>query len=204
MSNCDEPPDPEMPDPDTQDSDAQDLDTQDSDAQDSDAQGSETYSSSTHDLNQFEKNASSERQRDRTAAPQFVINPNPAQGKTGSILTGLRAVPASISTLAISAVDQPRPAWIYQTLLQAHQQQQALITVPTHCDRTGHPALFHTSLRPRLRQIRDETLGLRAVMQEFHSQIQRIEIHHAVVLTDLNTPDAYTAAFNQEVYSNPA
>ncbi|MGP1382017.1 MAG: nucleotidyltransferase family protein [Thainema sp.] len=94
-----------------------------------------------------------------------VVNPEPARGKTSSILTGLHAIPIPWHTLIVSAVDQPRPAWFYQTLLNAHHQHTALITLPTFQGRSGHPVLFDATLQPELARIQEDSLGLRAVVQ---------------------------------------
>lgn len=120
-----------------------------------------------------------------------VVNPDPARGKTSSILTGLQAIPPSWQTLIVSAVDQPRPAEFYQMLLDAHRQRPALITVPTFQARSGHPVLFSAELRPELETIQEETLGLRAVVHKFVDQVQKVETESAIALADLNTPSVY-------------
>ncbi len=122
---------------------------------------------------------------------QTVLNPNPSQGKTHSILLGLSAIPMDCDGLAIAAVDQPRPAQLYQPLLTAYQQNHAPITAPIYAGRLGHPLLFRSDLRSRLSQIQEKTFGLRQVVKHFAEQIQTVECQDEIVLADLNTPDAY-------------
>jgi molybdenum cofactor cytidylyltransferase len=129
--------------------------------------------------------------RDCPTACQIVINPSPTGGKTQSILTGLAAMPTPWHSLAISAVDQPRPAPLYQQLVTAHLQTSALITVPTYGQRCGHPLLFHPALTPALQTIREETLGLRQIIQTDADQIHRVPWEDPIVLADLNTPEQY-------------
>ena len=129
------------------------------------------------------------RQTDCPPGCQVVVNPTPNQGKSGSILTGLRSL-TRFSTLAISAVDQPRPTQLYQRLLQAHQHRAALITAPTYQRKLGHPLFFSNQVLPDLQNIREETLGLRQVVQKFDSLINRVECDPEV-LSDLNTPESY-------------
>lgn len=124
---------------------------------------------------------------------QVVVNPAPQRGKTSSILTGLKCLPDSFATVTISAVDQPRPTQIYQTLLQTHTQTQALITAPTYHGKLGHPLLFDGQMRSPLFTIREETYGLRQIMHTFADQINRIEFASSTVLSDLNTPELYEA-----------
>lgn len=136
-------------------------------------------------------------QRECPAQSWIVINPDPSRGKTSSILAGLQVVPQRFTALAISAVDQPRSSAIYQTLLQAHHRSQALITAPTYHDRLGHPLLFSLAMRSHLEAIREDTQGLRQVMQTFHTAIQRVEFDTSIVVSDLNTPERYQAAYSR-------
>lgn len=136
-----------------------------------------------------------------TSQPEFlsetqtIINPNPELGKTSSILTGLTQIPPDFTTLAISAVDQPRPKEVYQKLRYFHQLSKALITAPTHNDRLGHPLLFSPEILPYLNSISEATQGLRQIVKEFNSRIQKIEFNHPIVLADLNTPEHYQTWF---------
>ncbi len=127
----------------------------------------------------------------------YVVNPDPTRGKTSSILTGLQAIPIPWPTLIVSAVDQPRPAWFYQQLLHAHHQHKALITLPTFQGRSGHPVVFNAELRSQLETIQDETLGLRAIVQEFADRVQKVDMESAIALSDLNTPSTYQQALSQ-------
>ena len=126
---------------------------------------------------------------------QTIINPDPSRGKTSSILTGLTQIPPNFTTLTISAVDQPRPKEIYQKLSYFHLSNKALITVPTYENRIGHPLLFSSKMLPYLNSISEATQGLRQIVQQFNSSIQKIEFNHPIVLTDLNTPEHYQKWF---------
>lgn len=136
-----------------------------------------------------------------------VVNPNPDLGKTSSILAGLQCVPEEVEVVAIAAVDQPRPADVYQTLLQAHRHHSAKITVPSYQGRLGHPLLFSRELRSHLENICEASWGLRQVLNDFRVELRQVEFHTSIVLADLNTPESYQAARSQfltkgEYYSN--
>lgn len=120
-----------------------------------------------------------------------AINFHSDRGKTSSILTGLKTLPAQFSTLTISAVDQPRPTDVYQSLLQAHQQAKALITAPCHEGKLGHPLLFSQSLLPALKQINEANLGLREIVQKLYFEINRVNFETSEVLIDLNNQKTY-------------
>lgn len=125
-----------------------------------------------------------------------AINPSPDRGKTSSILTGLSHLPKEFGSLTISAVDQPRPSWVYQVLLQAHTQAvHQLITAPTYQGRMGHPLIFSKTLLPHLQNLDEASMGLRRVVKAFDALIHRVEFDTAEVCIDLNTPDRYQAAY---------
>ncbi|WP_341528083.1 nucleotidyltransferase family protein [Nostoc sp. UHCC 0302] len=131
------------------------------------------------------------RQKDCPIGSLTVINPHSKVGKTTSLLTGLQNIPADFEVLAISAVDQPRKAEIYQTLLQAHKDNSALITAPTYEGKMGHPLLFGNDMRSHLQNIREETFGLRQIIKEFYSVIHQVEFNNPSVLIDINTQETY-------------
>lgn len=134
-------------------------------------------------------------QKRNSSNGQVVINLHSETGKVSSILAGLRQIPEDFGSLTIVAVDQPRPYWVYQTLLENHLTTNAPITVPTYQGRMGHPVIFSQSVWSSLWQLREETLGLRQIIREFDQQIQRVEFATSDVLLDLNTPDRYRSAF---------
>ncbi len=129
----------------------------------------------------------------------IAVNPDSSKGKVSSILTGLSFVPDNTQALFISAVDQPRPAWIYQMLLEAQGRSSvaAPITAPMKDDRLGHPLLFSQRLIPELHTIREDTLGLRAIVSKYSSQIQAIRLDTDLIFRDLNTPERYRQSLAQ-------
>ncbi|MGB3491245.1 MAG: nucleotidyltransferase family protein [Elainellaceae cyanobacterium] len=132
-------------------------------------------------------------QTQRLSDCAIAINPDASRGKVSSILTGLALLPTDTDALFISAVDQPRPAWIYQTLLEAHAHaaDPPPITAPIKGDRLGHPLLFSQRLIPELQTIRENTLGLRAIVNRYFSQIQTVTFDTDLIFQDLNTPERY-------------
>ncbi|MGB3293614.1 MAG: nucleotidyltransferase family protein [Phormidesmis sp.] len=131
------------------------------------------------------------RQSDCPVGSQVLIKAEGDRSKTSSILTGLDVLPPETSTITISAVDQPRAAHIYQTLLQAYRQEKALITAPYYRGRAGHPVLFSHRLLPDLKKISDSNLGLRKLMQELHSTIKRVAVATPEVFVDINDEETY-------------
>lgn len=130
----------------------------------------------------------------------LVINPHPDYGKTHSIRVGLAALRLHIQTLdgvLISAVDQPRPAHLYQQLRVVHQQERSPILAPGYQGKMGHPILFSSQLWPELEQITEETQGIRAVVQRWRDRLNLLDIADPQVHWDLNTPEQYQFACQQ-------
>jgi molybdenum cofactor cytidylyltransferase len=119
---------------------------------------------------------------------KLLINPDPNLGKTHSIRVGVEGIPADFRVLAISAVDQPRPAWIYHSLLEYHLRHRAWVTVPVHRGRRGHPTLIDGRLREELLHLREETLGLRQLLQDLDKRVQEVELYTTDIFLDYNTP----------------
>lgn len=132
---------------------------------------------------------------------QTIINPDPSRGKTSSILTGLTQIPQDFTTLAISAVDQPRPREVYQKLHYFHLLNKALITAPTYENRLGHPLIFSSEMLPHLNSISEATQGLRQIVKKFNLSIQKVEFNYPIVLADLNTPEHYQTWFSSPLPS---
>jgi molybdenum cofactor cytidylyltransferase len=132
-----------------------------------------------------------DREKDCSPGSLTAINSDVNSGKTTSILTGLQAIPKDFQILAISAVDQPRKIDIYKQLIKAHKNNSALITAPTYKGQMGHPLLFGNRMRSRLENIREETLGLRQIIQEFYPLINQVEFDNSNILLDINTPETY-------------
>lgn len=130
------------------------------------------------------------RQSDRPQGSSVVINHRCDRGKTSSILAGLQSLPASLASVTISAVDQPRSASIYQALLQTYCQKQPLIVAPCYRGKLGHPLLFSSQLLPSLQNIRESQAGLREIVRRYYSEIAKINFTSEVSI-DLNEPDKY-------------
>ncbi len=131
------------------------------------------------------------RRVDCAPGSRVLIKSERDRTKTSSILIGLESLPQDFSALTISAIDQPRPASVYKTLLKTYRQELALITAPCYQGKLGHPLLFSHQLFSELKQISDSSLGLREIVQRRQSQIRKVEFVGPEVLTDINNQDTY-------------
>lgn len=122
----------------------------------------------------------------------WQLNPDYLQGKTTSIKAGLNALGTEQPTaLLILNVDQPRNADVIRFLLEEHLSQGSLITIPAHNGKGGHPIILSPSLLDELREIDEESLGIKAVVQRHLESTRRLEMDTPEVLWDLNTPEEY-------------
>ena len=126
---------------------------------------------------------------------QWTLNPDYLQGKTTSIKAGLRALGHHLpETLLLLNVDQPRSADTVAELLRHHRSGLALITIPTHGGKGGHPVAFDGALLNELERINEETQGIREVVRRHQDDTRRVAMDTPEVLWDLNTPEQYRAA----------
>ena len=153
------------------------------------------------------------------AGVRCIYNPDYQQGKTTSIMAGLRALcqswdgspsathetgPGTSQEEAILLlnVDQPRSADTIRRIMELHFRksrggfpvESCLITIPTYQGKGGHPIILSTSLMSELVEISEQTLGLKAVVLKHEGETQRVEIDSPEILLDLNTPKDYQMA----------
>ena len=122
----------------------------------------------------------------------WQLNPDYLQGKTTSIKAGLSTLGTEqLDALLILNVDQPRNSDVIRSLLKEHLSQGSLITIPTHNGKGGHPIILSLSLMDELREIDEETYGIKAVVQRHLDATRRVEMDTPEVLWDLNTPEEY-------------
>ena len=130
-----------------------------------------------------------------TAGVSWQLNPDYLQGKTTSIKAGLNALGTDQpQALLLLNVDQPRSADVIRSLLGEHLSQGGLITIPTHNGKGGHPIILSPTLLDELRQIDEESFGIKAVVQRHLEATRRVEMDSPEVLWDLNTPEEYQRA----------
>ncbi len=130
----------------------------------------------------------------RAGGAVIAVNEGWQEGRASSIRAGADAAPDAAEPILVLSVDHPRPAWLLQQLLAAYTARPAEVLTPTHAGRRGHPALFAGALLPELRDVRDEDLGLRALIDRHEAGIHEIAVASALIHLDLNTPDVYERA----------
>jgi molybdenum cofactor cytidylyltransferase len=125
---------------------------------------------------------------------RYVLNEHYREGRSTSIEAGMRVVPSDAAAVLVANVDQPRPAAVLSQLIEAHHRAGALISRPVVGDDHGHPTVFDRALFDELRQLSEESEGLKSVLRRHSGAIQNVPFDDPVVLLNLNRPEEYAAA----------
>jgi len=123
-----------------------------------------------------------------------VINEFYREGRASSVRVGSAALGEDTEAAVVVNVDQPRPHWVIERLVREHVAGGNLITVPSHRGVWGHPGVFAGSLLPEMREVREATEGLRAILHRHEGQVVPVPFESDVVLLDMNLPDVYEKA----------
>ena len=125
----------------------------------------------------------------------WTLNPDYRQGKTTSIKAGLSALDSdAVEDILLLNVDQPRTASDVAHILSVHRAHSYAVTVPEYQGKGGHPIVLSAALLPELREINEESQGIKAVVRRRPESVNRIPLDNPEILLDLNTPEQYRAA----------
>jgi molybdenum cofactor cytidylyltransferase len=128
------------------------------------------------------------------AGARVVVNEAYKQGRATSLRRGAEALADDVEAILVLGVDQPRPAWLARFLIERWRDGRPLVVSPRFSRRYGHPILVDGSLVFELRDVTDETLGLRAVIDRHVSSAVAVPIANDAIDVDLNTPADYENA----------
>jgi nicotine blue oxidoreductase len=136
-----------------------------------------------------------EARRARAAGALVLENPDPGEGPITSLRLALAALGAEVEGVAYLPVDHPlvspeTVASLVHTLLGG----DAPLVLPTVEGRRGHPALFRRAL---FAAFSDPSLeeGARSVVHAHLDRAALVEVDDVGAVTDIDTPEAYRAAF---------
>lgn len=130
----------------------------------------------------------------QAAGGQVVVNAAYRAGRAGSIRAGALALPDDARAIIALNVDQPRDAGLIRRVLDLHRAGDGLITTPEYDGRRGHPVVFAGSLLCELRQVSEESEGLRAVLRRHADRRRIVAVDDPAIHIEFNTPEEYEAA----------
>lgn len=121
-----------------------------------------------------------------------IFNARWAQGRATSLAAGARALVAAgraaPDVVVIQNVDQPTRADIVDLLVGELRTSGAEAVQPSYLGKTGHPVVVSGALIPDLIAAREETEGLRAVLDAHAPRVVAMD-DEPLVRIDLDTPD---------------
>ena len=122
-----------------------------------------------------------------------IVNRNYHLGQTSSLQAGLKTFdPAATDGVLLCLVDHPAvPAEVMRQLLDAYMECGALVVIPVHQGRRGHPVFIGRALFKELLELTlDE--GANTVIRKYRDSTREVEIEDAAVLIDVDEPRDYT------------
>lgn len=120
-----------------------------------------------------------------------VINNDYEQGKTSSILKGLKTISPQAEAVLIAAVDQPLRERTINHMIKHMVHTNQAIVIPIYGNQRGHPVLFSASLKGELLRISEQTHGLKNIIRTHHELISELHTDDAYVLYNFNRPSDY-------------
>ncbi len=130
------------------------------------------------------------------APARCVVNAAYREGRASSLRCGAAALTAPVvEAVLILGVDQPRPAWLTRLLIERWRLPGgAAVVQPRLGEHKSHPVLVNGPLLAELAAVREEDLGLRAVLERHAGETAIVAVERPELDVDLNTPADYEAA----------
>lgn len=123
-----------------------------------------------------------------------IYNENYKTGKCSSIIKGLHSINKSSNYILIAAIDQPVESAIINKLIQSLQNSNSLIAMPVYKEKRGHPILLSTKIYSDLLTIKEDTFGIRNIIQKYENHILEVSTNNPVISLNINTPENYLNA----------
>ena len=122
---------------------------------------------------------------------KVVENRGYERGRASSVVAGVGAVPECAKGILILNVDQPRPWWLIDEVVNGHLRGKGKISIPVYGGRRGHPTVLDRSLREEMLRITEEGLGLKEVVRRDRRRVGYVEVSSSLVYLDMNTLQEY-------------
>jgi molybdenum cofactor cytidylyltransferase len=132
---------------------------------------------------------------------KFVINKDYKLGMSTSIRAGLNELDDRSDALIVVLGDQP---FIYSEiidkLVQAYENNDKGIVVPTYRGRNGHPVIFDMKYKTELLALKGDEGG-RQLIAENGNDVLEVPVDAEGIIKDIDTPDDYHASIEYNRYS---
>lgn len=146
----------------------------------------------------------------------FIFNSDYNQGMLTSVQTGIRAFCMSNKHLtkeespnnsdgddqhgfSLMLVDQPFiTSSLIDIVIDVYLQSNKGIVLPSYDLRRGHPVIFHHRYAETILKLNDDSGGVRSLYNTFNDDIHYVQVDTDVVLRDIDYPDDYKRAINED------
>ena len=130
----------------------------------------------------------------RFGEARVVVNRDYRDGMLTSIHAGIRALDKDdVDGALVCPVDHPHvDPGVVDTLIHRFDEHRSPIVVPVHNGRRGHPVLFSSDVFSALANA-PKTVGARRVVWDHQKDLLEVEVSHAGVTVDIDTPSDYRA-----------
>ncbi len=126
---------------------------------------------------------------------ELVDSEDWSEGRTGSVQRGLAEIPP-LRDVVLWPVDHPfvAPRTVDALLAARETDRIGVWFIPTFEGRGGHPVLWRPAVRNDIFDLRPDA-PIRSLLPEFGPQVRRLPVDDPGVVANVDTPDAYRAAF---------
>ena len=130
---------------------------------------------------------------------KVVFNPDYQGGMLTSAQCGARALPRNATAFALMLVDQPLITLdLINLVVEAYQEVDKGIVLPSHNYRRGHPVIFDRSYIADVLALDVESGGIRSLFRTYLEDIHYVEMHTNRVLKDIDYWRDYEDALKEE------
>ena len=127
-----------------------------------------------------------------------VFNPDYRDGMLTSAQTGIRSLEAS-DAFALMLVDQPFiTSALIDQVVDAYQQTEKGITLPSYNYKRGHPVIFDQKYAPDILDLDTESDGVRTLFKKYSDDIHYVTVDSDRVLRDIDYREDYERALKEE------
>ncbi|WP_430784569.1 nucleotidyltransferase family protein [Virgibacillus flavescens] len=124
-------------------------------------------------------------------AVKTIVNEQYEQGKSSSICKGAESISHDTEGIVVTAVDQPVPCQTLKYLILHLTSYQPAAVIPVYQGKSGHPILFHKDIRKDLLTVKEETKGMRDIIQNHHNIVAYLPVNDSAILLNFNNPSDY-------------
>ncbi|MFM1814877.1 MAG: hypothetical protein RLZ98_1572 [Pseudomonadota bacterium] len=125
----------------------------------------------------------------------FAHNPDYANGISGSMKTGLAALPRNVDGALIVLGDMPelQPEHLDKMISAFAPKEHRSIIVPTAHGKRGNPILWSADLFNDMRDKASGDKGARALLEEHSEEVVEVELATEAIFDDVDTPELLDA-----------